>query len=190
MEWSAPFVILVVILVTLALTSAYAMHKYPKVDDFVKVMGVYTGLFGVTIGGASSYFFTRPQIDAARHQAAAYKQDAEKLAAQLQDMNVAAANAATGSHDRLAGTLAGQASELAGLRKEVGSLRTEVASSATTTQKTLASLTASTDLAKYTGGIIFSPTTGHLSYTAGTEPFAVGYKASATGWWDLPPCRP
>jgi hypothetical protein len=86
MEFSAPVVVVLAVMLMLAAVSVFAIFKYPQVDDFVKVMGVFTGLFGTVVGSASTYFFTREPLAAAQRQAASYKQDAEKLTAEVQQL--------------------------------------------------------------------------------------------------------
>src|SRR6266446_496611 len=46
MQWSAPVVISLAIMSVFVTVSALAIWKFPQVDDFVKVMSVFTGLFG------------------------------------------------------------------------------------------------------------------------------------------------
>jgi uncharacterized membrane protein YfbV (UPF0208 family) len=40
-------------------------------DDAIKVLGVFTGVFGLIIGAMGTYFFTRTEVTAARNEAAA-----------------------------------------------------------------------------------------------------------------------
>jgi hypothetical protein len=203
MEFSAPVMICLGIMAVLCILSALAIWKYPQVDDVVKVMSVLTGVFGAVIGSAGSYFFTREPLAAAQRQAASYKQDAEKLTAEVHELRT---KVATYEPIDITGAIIGgspnavsvkAAIELADLRKDVASLRKSIDSNSAATQKSLASLTEQAKIA----AVSFAPRdlTMFPSYTAGQRyvgvgepPYlgeAFGYKIFAADRWSLPPCR-
>lgn len=56
------------ILILGTIIAVVSILRYPKVDDAVKVLGVFSGLFGVISGGLASYFFTREPLQKERER--------------------------------------------------------------------------------------------------------------------------
>jgi len=73
------------VIVALAIIFAFVvlgittMLKYTA-NEAIRVLGVFTGMFGLVIGAMGTYFFTRTEVDAARSVAVQYKDQLAKYA--------------------------------------------------------------------------------------------------------------
>lgn len=70
-------IVAIVIIAALVLLCVIAMFRYDS-EHVVKVLSVFVGLFGVTIGSMGTYFFAKTEVSQARAQAAANAETAKR----------------------------------------------------------------------------------------------------------------
>jgi len=94
------------VIVALAMLGAFVilclvtLWKF-SADEAIKVLGVFTGIFGLIFGAMGTYFFTRTELTAARAEATT----AHNLATQYKAQLASVANTATQAKARLIETL-------------------------------------------------------------------------------------